>query len=70
MLGNVREEFTGAFMREQKRIPVADIDRDREQPRKHFDEAELLALGQNMKAVGQQVPVIVVEVEVEEGGGK
>jgi ParB family chromosome partitioning protein len=50
-------------MREQKRILVADIERDPEQPRKHFDEAELLALGQNMKAIGQQVPVIVYAVE-------
>lgn len=46
-------------MREQKRISVADIDPDPEQPRKLFDDAELLALGQNMLAVGQLVPIIV-----------
>jgi len=57
-------------MREQKRILVADIDRDPEQPRREFDDAELLALGQNMLAVEQQVAVIVIEVEAEDGGGK
>lgn len=57
-------------MREQKRILVADIDRDPDQPRKHFDEGELLALGENLKAIGQQVPVILIEVEVEDGGAK
>jgi len=46
-------------MREMKRLNVADIERDIEQPRKQFDEQELLALGQNMLAHGQQVPVIV-----------
>jgi ParB family chromosome partitioning protein len=47
-------------MQEQKRILVADIERDPQQPRKHFDEAELLALGQNMLALGQIVPILVV----------
>jgi ParB/RepB/Spo0J family partition protein len=46
-------------MREIKRIAVGLIERDAEQPRKHFDEADLQALGQNLKAVGQQYPVIV-----------
>ncbi len=46
-------------MREMKRISVADVERDIEQPRKHFDEQELMALGQNMLAHLQQVPVIV-----------
>jgi len=49
-------------MREQKRILVADIEPDPDQPRKHFDESELLAIGENMKAIGQQVPIIVYPV--------
>src|SRR4051794_31446658 len=49
-------------MRETKRIPVVDIDRDVDQPRKDFDEADLLALGQNLQAVGQQIPVVVYPV--------
>ena len=47
-------------------ISVADIEPDGEQPRKRFDDADLAALGQNMKAFGQQVPVIVYD----EGGKK
>lgn len=54
-------------MREMKRIGVADIERDSEQPRKQFDESELLALGQNMLAHGQQVPVIVYCPEIPAG---
>ena len=46
-------------MREMKRISVVDTERDIDQPRKQFDEQELLSLGQNMLAHGQQVPVIV-----------
>ena len=45
-------------MRERK-IAVTEIEPDPEQPRKHFDEGELLALGKNMLAMGQLVPVIV-----------
>jgi ParB-like chromosome segregation protein Spo0J len=51
-------------MSDQREIAVADIDPDPEQPRKRFDEAALLALAQNMKDIGQQVPVIVYEVQV------
>lgn len=51
-------------MREMKRISVSDIERDVEQPRKLFDEQELLSLGNNMRAQGQQVPVIVYCSEV------
>jgi len=51
-------------MREMKKISVADIERDTEQPRTHFQEQEVLALGQNMRAHGQQVPVIVYSLEV------
>jgi ParB/RepB/Spo0J family partition protein len=57
----------GASMREMKRINVDDIQRDVEQPRTQFDEQELLALGQNMLAHGQQVPVIVYTQEVAPG---
>jgi ParB family transcriptional regulator, chromosome partitioning protein len=51
-------------MREQKRIAVSEIERDPDQPRKHFDEAELSAFAENLKTVGQQVPVIVYVEEV------
>ena len=51
-------------MREMKQISVADTERDIEQPRKHFGEQELLALGQNMLAHAQQVPVIVYCPEI------
>jgi ParB family chromosome partitioning protein len=46
-------------MREIKRVPIEAIMPDPDQPRKLFDEAELLALAENMKAIGQQVPIIV-----------
>jgi ParB family transcriptional regulator, chromosome partitioning protein len=46
-------------MRELKRVPVSSLRPDPGQPRKHFDETQLLALGQNMMRVGQQVPLIV-----------
>ena len=36
---------------------------DREWPRKTFDQDGLVALGQNMKAYGQQVPVICYPVD-------
>jgi ParB family chromosome partitioning protein len=50
-------------MRELKRIPISSLRPDPDQPRQHFDEAELLALAENMKEHGQQVPVIVYQVE-------
>jgi ParB family chromosome partitioning protein len=46
-------------MRQLKRIPIADLRPDPEQPRKSFDEAALLALADNMKQHGQAVPLIV-----------
>lgn len=46
-------------MCEHKKIPVEKIDRDKQQPREHFDEGELQSLGQNMLSHGQLVPVIV-----------
>ncbi|HEY4309323.1 MAG TPA: ParB/RepB/Spo0J family partition protein [Pirellulales bacterium] len=46
-------------MQPYRKISILEIDRDKDQPRKNFDEAELLALGQNIKAHGQQVPVIL-----------
>lgn len=46
-------------MGEIRRIAVAKISPDPDQPRKAFDEGELIALAENMKAHGQQVPVIV-----------
>src|ERR1700733_5869282 len=46
-------------MREYKRMAVSSLQPDPEQPRKHFDESDLLALGQNMKQHGQQVPLVV-----------
>ena len=50
-------------MHELKRITVATLRRDEEQPRKVFDEAELLALGQNMLTYGQHVPIIAYRDE-------
>lgn len=44
-------------------VKVALIERDKDQPRKAFDETDIIALGENMKAHGQQVPVIVYPVE-------
>ncbi len=48
-------------MREIRRVEVARIHRDESQPRKRFDEPELLALGQNMLTYGQAIPVIVCD---------
>ncbi len=44
------------------RIPVEKIEPDPENPRKHFDAAEITALGKNILVHGQQVPVIVYQV--------
>jgi ParB/RepB/Spo0J family partition protein len=41
------------------RIPLSAFVPDPEQPRKLFQPGEIAALGENMKAIGQQVPVIV-----------
>jgi ParB/RepB/Spo0J family partition protein len=46
-------------MREFKRIAVSALQPDLDQPRKDFDEAGLLALGQSVKEYGQQIPLIV-----------
>lgn len=40
-------------------ILLADIDRDPEQPRTHFDEAALQELADSMNATGQAVPITV-----------
>jgi ParB family chromosome partitioning protein len=53
-------------MREFKRLPIASLRPDPDQPRKTFDEAELRALAESMKQHGQQVPVIVYEEEIPE----
>lgn len=50
---------------ETKDIPIDLIVPDPDQPRKHFDEAELMALAENLKAVGQAIPIIVYPVEAE-----
>ncbi|MFF3441873.1 ParB/RepB/Spo0J family partition protein [Streptosporangium sp. NPDC002721] len=42
-----------------KTVPVDRIDRDPDQPRKHFDEAELNKLAQSMKELGQLQPISV-----------
>ncbi len=46
-------------MQEIRKIAVSEIEPDPQQPRKRFDDAETRALGQNMLAIGQQLPVIV-----------
>jgi len=49
-------------------IPVLMIAPDPLQPRKSFDESEILALGENMSAHGQHLPVIVKEaLDAEKG---
>lgn len=53
-------------MRELKRVPVSSLRPDSEQPRKEISEAELIALAENMKKHGQQVPVIVYQVDEDE----
>jgi ParB family chromosome partitioning protein len=45
------------------KLAIGQILPDRRQPRQAFDEAALLALGQNMLAFTQQVPVIVYMAE-------
>lgn len=49
-------------MREIKSISVKSVVPDGEQPRKHFEESDLLSLADNMKAIHQQVPIIVYEL--------
>lgn len=51
-------------MREQAKIQVHAIGADPDQPRKCFDEAELLALAHNILKHGQQVPVIVYQTDI------
>jgi ParB family chromosome partitioning protein len=46
-------------METQQKVKVTEIERDPEQPRKEFDEKELLALGENMMRHGQLVPLIL-----------
>lgn len=50
-------------MSELRRISIAELDLDRDQPRTKFDQDELASLGQNMKAIGQQVPLIVYQAD-------
>src|SRR5580658_9030501 len=45
-------------MPDQRTIAVTEIDRDPLQPRQEFDVASLVELGNNMKTLGQLVPVI------------
>jgi len=45
------------------RVRGTDIVRDPNQPRKDFDEADLLAIGQNILGVGQQIPLILYHAE-------
>ena len=45
-------------MQETQWIATADFDRDPLQPRKLYDRVDLDLFGQNIKSVGQQVPVI------------
>jgi ParB family chromosome partitioning protein len=47
-----------------REIPVEQIVPDPEQPRKAFDEAAVIALGENMKDIGQLTPILVFEVDV------
>ena len=49
-------------MQRQVTIRVTEIDRDPDQPRKTFSEAELMAFVRNLKQQGVRVPVIVYPV--------
>jgi ParB/RepB/Spo0J family partition protein len=49
-------------MQELRRIYASEFDLDPRQPRMTVSQTDLLALGQNMKAIGQQVPVICYPV--------
>jgi ParB family chromosome partitioning protein len=46
-------------LKELKKIPVASLKRDESQPRKYFDEKVIASLAENLKANGQQVPLLV-----------
>lgn len=54
-------------MRDLKRIPVARLRADPDQPRKQFEEAALLALADSLKRLGQQVPLIVFDDVILDG---
>ena len=64
LLGEAAEEdqvSQQADSREERvtRIPIEQIDPNREQPRKRFDEAALNELAQSIQAVGVLQPIIV-----------
>lgn len=52
-------------MREFRLIPITELRPDPDQPRKEFDDNELLSLAESIKAIGVQVPLIVVEMDGE-----
>jgi ParB/RepB/Spo0J family partition protein len=54
-------------MRELKRIAISSLRPDPDQPRKRFDEAELVALGNSLKQHGQHVPIITVANQIIDG---
>lgn len=45
-------------MKDENNIAVGSIDPDSSQPRRHFDEGELMALGQSLRTLGQKLPII------------
>jgi ParB/RepB/Spo0J family partition protein len=54
-------------MRQLKRVQVSDLRADPNQPRKRFEEATELALAQNLKQFGLQVPLIVFDGMILDG---
>lgn len=57
-------------MRELKQILVSDLRPDPDQPRKKFEEAVILAMADSLRAIGVQVPLIVIEDGQENRGSK
>ena len=53
-------------MRELKQIPLSDLKPDPDQPRKIFEESAILAMADSLRAIGVQVPLIVIETGGEE----
>ena len=49
--------------RERRRVALDKLRRDAENPRKAFDEASIAALAASLRAVGQQVDLLVIRAE-------
>lgn len=63
LLGPEEDLLGSEEQKEFTRIPVAFIEPNRDQPRKHFDEAELAALSESIKTYGVLQPITVKSEE-------